>query len=650
MTPAQFDILLKRLIEMGTPKVVVFLIILVWFLDIPKPQNEYQLLEFYAGVGRIASLAKWCGFSTVAVDIQYGAHRQREGKRRPMDINGNAGLVLCIHLLLTSEWEQVVAFFAIVCSSYVPVNRHSTGRTLLTPLGNENYIGVRRSNKMTSRTVILIWITILSGGTYLMENPSGSFLAFHPRYVWMLQKLKAIGILTYKTAFWMRKYGSISWKRTWVWANSRRIGSLDLGPLTEEEKEGCEETTIRYKDAQGNTRWKGNANLKLTQHYTFKFAGTVTRLLPKLREDSGSHKFPVPLESTISLFARMPWDHESVSWEEEGDLRDVIEYELKAAMMDSDAKAPEVSPGGVLSELARPGTLTDPLDDCPVEGMDDPYLTMEGVDDPYLELANVDDPYLVMEGVDESVQEGGPTSPKTDPLLAHIDTLFPVRFRKSWFLKEALLLVLNQWGLLKGPRVSVDKNEVKKIRRLMTPRADGSLLVPPEFLEKWKDLQNGGRDADIFLKKMHRRVESINQQDLWVDGEFMSEQDMIDANIPPRDKYEKHVELFWVEKKMAGRRLTKRKREILQEEEDLSETEYDKLKQEECNMPAIMAMDKDDTGLHETITSFDDAPDHISQLSERADTIYTSVSNLTDKLTAINTTGIVDGFHREQLE
>lgn len=63
----------------------------------------------------------------------------------------------------------------------------------------------------------------------------------------------------------MRKYGSISWKRTWVWANSRRIGSLDLGPLTEEEKEGCEETTIRYKDAQGNTRWKGNANLKLTQ-------------------------------------------------------------------------------------------------------------------------------------------------------------------------------------------------------------------------------------------------------------------------------------------------------------------------------------------------------------------------------------------------
>lgn len=171
MTPAQFDILLKRLIEMGTPKepwtyrtsnkpqqyvsnesgpikqnkrgkgkkhcavktcelkrskfssavwvlvrplsskVVVFLIILVWFLDIPKPQNEYQLLEFYAGVGRIASLAKWCGFSTVAVDIQYGAHRQREGKRRPMDINGNAGLVF-LKLLCLGDQCFVVGQYA----------------------------------------------------------------------------------------------------------------------------------------------------------------------------------------------------------------------------------------------------------------------------------------------------------------------------------------------------------------------------------------------------------------------------------------------------------------------------------------------------------------------------------------------------------
>ena len=120
-------------------------------------------------------------------------------------------------------------------------------------------------------------------------------------------------------------------------------------------------------------------------------------------------------------------------------------------------------------------------------------------------------------------------------------------------------------------KVSLDKTELKKIRRVMTPRSDGSLLVPAEILEKWKDT-NGGRDEvlkmwaasngqkdfkcrspicilqtkpsslhpcsssgqqEIFLKRLHRRVQSVKQQDLWVDGEFMSEQDMIDMKFPP---------------------------------------------------------------------------------------------------------------------
>lgn len=34
----------------------------------------------------------------------------------------------------------------------------------------------------------------------------------------------------------------------------------------------------------------------------------------------------VPSGSTTSLFSQLPWDVESVSWEEEADLRDVIEY------------------------------------------------------------------------------------------------------------------------------------------------------------------------------------------------------------------------------------------------------------------------------------------------------------------------------------
>ena len=36
---------------------------------------------------------------------------------------------------------------------------------------------------------------------------------------------------------------------------------------------------------------------------------------------------------------------------------------------------------------------------------------------------------------------------------------------------------------------------------------------------------------DGFLKKCKRKTELINQEDLWVDGAFLSEADMLDAGI-----------------------------------------------------------------------------------------------------------------------
>lgn len=64
----------------------------------------------------------------------------------------------------------------------------------------------------------------------------------------------------------MRKHSSMSWKRTWIWSISSLIGALDLGPLTAEEKETSEKTTTTYKDARGKQRFKGNSNLKKSQH------------------------------------------------------------------------------------------------------------------------------------------------------------------------------------------------------------------------------------------------------------------------------------------------------------------------------------------------------------------------------------------------
>lgn len=161
----------------------MLLVLLTWWLDIDKTAN-YQVVELFSGVGRIAAFAKFVGYKSVAVDIKYGQeYAQKTGKRSPMDMNSNAGLMfpnctigcsckrklisqffrhfliftcklrLCLHILLSSEWGAVCSFLAIVCSSWVPVTRGSTLRSFMTPLGFEDYPGVRKSNKMTSRTL-----------------------------------------------------------------------------------------------------------------------------------------------------------------------------------------------------------------------------------------------------------------------------------------------------------------------------------------------------------------------------------------------------------------------------------------------------------------------------------------------------------------
>lgn len=63
----------------------------------------------------------------------------------------------------------------------------------------------------------------------------------------------------------MRKYASMSFKRTWVWASTNRIAALDLGPMSASERASSKTLTTRYRDAKGKQRFKGNSSLKPSQ-------------------------------------------------------------------------------------------------------------------------------------------------------------------------------------------------------------------------------------------------------------------------------------------------------------------------------------------------------------------------------------------------
>ena len=161
---------------------VIFLVLLISWMGVCD-DDGYQVIEFFAGVARIAKLAKASGWKAVAYDRDFGTVSKLRSKRSPMDLNSNAGLAfpddnayellfifsylkhpfpfslpawefhlrLAIGLVLRSEFAALVAFFAVCCSSFVPINRGTGDRSILTPEGNEQIPSVRRSNKLMSR-------------------------------------------------------------------------------------------------------------------------------------------------------------------------------------------------------------------------------------------------------------------------------------------------------------------------------------------------------------------------------------------------------------------------------------------------------------------------------------------------------------------
>ena len=135
------------------PKVVILLVLMVsWMEDPAEFKDEIEFIEFFSGVGRVATLAHRAGYQSVGYDLEYGKARAvASGRRNPLDINSSAGLVLAIKLVLRSKFDACVATFACCCSSFVPVNRGTGGRDLLVPEGNEQVPSVRKANKMLSR-------------------------------------------------------------------------------------------------------------------------------------------------------------------------------------------------------------------------------------------------------------------------------------------------------------------------------------------------------------------------------------------------------------------------------------------------------------------------------------------------------------------
>lgn len=276
--PSKLDLILRRLIWLGAPKVMLITVLCAGCLnvvDIEGSPKDYEVLEFFAGERRLAKLGAGLGKSNASMDKMYD-DGDNISKTNAMDLNTSAGFLLACVMVMHAKVDNVISLMGICCSTLVSMSRGSTLRSVLLPTGCPISMAVYKANKAICRSVLLILLVIAVGGVPLVENPNSTLLHHHPRFAQLVNMLKKRGISLYRQAMWMKHFGHACLKRTLLWSTSEAVKYLDLGPIKKNQHKSEVKTAHKYQDRSGKTRYKGaGKDLKGTQLYPPRFVGKI---------------------------------------------------------------------------------------------------------------------------------------------------------------------------------------------------------------------------------------------------------------------------------------------------------------------------------------------------------------------------------------
>ena len=108
-----------------------------------------------------------------------------------------------------------------VCSSWIWLNRASSGRSRLCPLGYHWIPRVRQANVMVSRAALMCILLTSRGILRLLEQPKNSAMECHPRFQWLVKRL---GV--YRVSINMGDYGGETLKPSWIYSAHECINQL----------------------------------------------------------------------------------------------------------------------------------------------------------------------------------------------------------------------------------------------------------------------------------------------------------------------------------------------------------------------------------------------------------------------------------------
>lgn len=248
----------KRMKLVGLP--LGFLMAVFATLEKEAPiQQNLDAVEFFAGTKKWSREIRRSGYEVATMELADAPLEQ--------DILSPRGLLYAFRLVFSSK-PKAVHHWATVCSSWVTINRSTSGRSYHNPLGfweRRPYVG--RANVMVSRTALLILTGVCLGVLFLLEQPITSLMLEHPRLRQLIQLAECGAIRGCKRiSTYMGAFGAVSPKPTMLLGNAPWIDRLKKSVRLSAFKKDASITTS-HVDSQGRRRFTGGQGLKRTQEY-----------------------------------------------------------------------------------------------------------------------------------------------------------------------------------------------------------------------------------------------------------------------------------------------------------------------------------------------------------------------------------------------
>ena len=257
-------------IRFGVPKVFLRLVVLVSQIPGLTHANKLDALEICAGKARITKALRARGCCAVPYDNMTISPS--------MDLLTPLGFALAVRLVL-SLGRGALLWLAPPCSSWVWVNRATSGRSPLNWEGNKGLVYVAEANRFVTRLALLLWIASYKGVVWVAEQPQSSVMAYHKR---LQEVFRALG--AYEARVSLGAFRAPSRKNLKLWSPAMWIGELAgyRAPLTFAER-----TARKRINKHGFLVTDGDQKkLKQSQAYTRKFGRVVATLFLAHREKS----------------------------------------------------------------------------------------------------------------------------------------------------------------------------------------------------------------------------------------------------------------------------------------------------------------------------------------------------------------------------